>query len=134
MSAGVHYLVPGGSSLRSRGVYADEDLRAEYLRRTDPAFYEEQVRRGYIRGAKVESPAVISINTAAAGMAVNELLARLHPYRTKPNADFAIQKLLFSHGRTVTRPEGESDGLLAPYVGRGDCVPMLMLPRIARAA
>ncbi|GFM31605.1 ThiF family adenylyltransferase [Novosphingobium sp. PY1] len=134
MSAGVHYLKPGGSSLRSRGVYTDEDLRAEYLRRTDPAFYEDQVRRGYIRGAKVESPAVISINTAAAATAVNELLARLHPYRTRPNADFAVQKLLFSHGRTVTRPEGKPDDLLAPYVGRGDCVPMLMLPRIGRAA
>lgn len=134
MSASVHYLKPGGSSLRSRGVYTDEDLRAEYLRRTDPAFYEDQVRRGYIRGAKVESPAVISINTAASAMAVNELLARLHPYRTRPNAEFAVQKLLFSHGRTITRPEGESDRLLAPYVGRGDCVPMLMLPRIGRAA
>lgn len=134
MSAGIHYLAPGGSSLRSRGVYTDEDLRAEYLRRTDPAFYEDQVRRGYIRGAKVASPAVISINTAAAATAVNELLARLHPHRTRPAADFAVQKLLFSHGRTVSRSEGEPDSLLAPYVGRGNCVPMLLLPRIGRAA
>ncbi|WBO22717.1 ThiF family adenylyltransferase [Sphingomonas abietis] len=134
ISAGIHYLVPGGSSLRSRGVYTDADLHAEYLYRTDPVFYEDQVRRGYIKGVNVERPAVISINTAAAAFAVNELLARLHPFRTRSNGDFAIQKILFSHGRTAPREAGEPDDLLAPLVGRGDCIPLLMSPRISEAA
>jgi hypothetical protein len=61
-------------------------------------------------------------------------LARLHPFRTVCNAEFALQKLLFSHGRTTRRPEGEPDLELAQYVGRGDCQPLLMLPRLELAA
>lgn len=133
VSAGIHYLYPGGSSLKSRGVYTEADLYAEYLNRTDPAFYEDQLRRGYIRGVRVDRPAVISINTAVAAAAVNELLARLHPYRTAGNSEFAIQKLLFTHGRIVHRPHGEPDADLAQYVGRGDCRPLLMLPRLEQA-
>jgi hypothetical protein len=134
VSAGVHYLKPGGSSLKSRGVYTEGDLYAEYLKRTDPAFYEDQLQRGYIRGVRVDRPAVISINTAVAAAAVNELLARLHPFRTIGNAEFAIQKLLFSHGRTTRRPDGDPDSELAQYVGRGDCRPLLLSPRLELAA
>ncbi|MBP7648473.1 MAG: ThiF family adenylyltransferase [Phenylobacterium sp.] len=130
VSAGVHFLRPGGSSLKSRGVYDDNELYAEYLKRTDPAFYDDQLKRGYIRGVRVDRPAVISINTAAAACAVNELLARLHPYRTAPNGEFAIHKLLFSHGRTANRPDGQPDGELAAWVGRGDCRPLLMCGRL----
>src|SRR3546814_10243187 len=89
VSGVVHYIQPGGSSLRSRGVYSEAELHADVLRRTDPDFYEDQVRRGYVRGIVVDRPAVISINTMVASMAVNELLARLHPFRTRPNGDFA---------------------------------------------
>lgn len=134
VSGSVHYLLPGASSLKSRGVYTDEQVYAEYLQRTDPAFYADQVKRGYIRGVKVDSPAVISINTAVASFAVNELLARLHPFRTVPNAEFAIHKLLISHGRTTRRPEGTVDVELAQWVGRGDCRPLLMCGRMERAA
>src|SRR5262249_7444788 len=116
------------------GVYDDADLYAEHLKRTDPAFYEDQLRRGYIRGVKVDRPAVISINTAAAACAVNELLARLHPFRSVPNSEFAIQKLLFSHGRTARRPDGPPDPELAQWVGRGDCRPLLMCGRLEAAA
>jgi hypothetical protein len=134
VSAGIHYLTPGGSSLRSRGVYSEVELHAEYLKRTNPEFYEDQRRRGYVRGVDVERPAVISINTAVASAAVNELLARLHPFRTETNAEFAIQKLLFTHGRIVRRPDGEPDPTLAGHVGRGNCAPLLLSPRIGQAA
>src|SRR3546814_13306383 len=50
VSGVVHYIQPGGSSLRSRGVYSEAELHADVLRRTDPDFYEDQVRRGYFRG------------------------------------------------------------------------------------
>jgi hypothetical protein len=134
VSAGVHYLKPGGSSLKSRGVYSDAELYSEYLKRTDPDFYQDQVRRGYIHGVNVDRPAVISINAAVAAAAVNEMLARLHPFRTAPNANFAIQKLLFTHGRIALRPDGRADVELAAYVGRGDSSPLLMSPRMERAA
>jgi hypothetical protein len=134
VSAGVHYLQPGGSSLRSRGVYSDAGVYAELLKRTDPAFYEDQVQRGYIRGVRVDSPAVISVNTLAAATAVNEFLARLHPFRTSDNADFAVQKLLVSHGRIALRDDGPPDAELASHVGRGDCVPVLGVGRIEAAA
>lgn len=134
VSAGVHYLQPGGSSLKTREVYDDADLYAEFLKRTNPTFYEDQLRRGYIRGVKVDRPAVISINSAAAACAVNELLARLHPFRTMPNSEFAIQKLLFSHGRIAHRPDGEPDAELARWVGRGNCRPLLMCGRLEAAA
>jgi len=134
VSAGVHYLQPGGSSLKSRGVYTDAGLYAEHLKRTDPTFYADQVKRGYIRGVRVDSPAVISVNTLAAATAVNELLARLHPFRTEPNSAFAIQKLLLTHGRTVHREDGTPDAALAVHLGRGDCTPLLGCGRIAVAA
>lgn len=134
VSAGVHYLLPGGSSLKSRGVYDDADLYAEYLKRTDPVFYEDQLRRGYIRGVKVDRPAVISINTAAAAYAINELLARLHPFRSTPNSEFAVQKLLFSHGRMARRSDAAPDAELAKWVGRGDCRPHLMCGRLEATA
>lgn len=134
ISAGLHYLVPGRSSLRTRGVYTEEDLRAEHLYRTDSVFYADQLRRGYIKGVNVDRPAVISINTATSSAAVNEFLARLHPFRTRPNAEFAIQKILFTHGRLVNRAEGPADTVLAPHVGRGNTQPPLLLPRLSFAA
>ncbi|MFZ0268199.1 ThiF family adenylyltransferase [Caulobacter sp.] len=134
VSGSVHYLLPGASSLRSRGVYTDQQVYAEYLKRTDPAFYDDQVKRGYIHGVTVERPAVISINTAIASLAVNELLARLHPFRTVPNSEFAIHKILFSHGRTARRGEGPIDAELASWLGRGDCRPLLMCGRLESAA
>jgi hypothetical protein len=134
VSGVVHYVQPGGSSLRSRGVYTDEELHADVLRRTDPLFYEDQVRRGYIRGINVDRPAVISVNSLIASTAVNELLARLHPFRTRPNSDFAIQRLSVSHGRIILRPDGEPDQSLAAHVGRGSVNPPLLLPRLGGSA
>lgn len=117
VSAAVHYLQPGGSSLKSRGVYSDDELYAEHLSRTEPEFYADQVRRGYIRGVSVDRPAVVSINTAIAATAVNELLARLHPFRSRPNREFATQRLLMSHGRMMQSAEGETDLELAATIG-----------------
>ncbi len=122
----VHYLQPGASSLVSRGAISMDDVRAEGLKRQNPAFYEDQRRAGYIRNVEEERPAVISVNTVVAGLAVNELLARLHGFRDEPNRDYAtigvsISQLLFY-------PEPESAvpcRLMAKHVGRGDVIPLL---------
>ena len=80
----VHYLQPGGSSLLSRNVYTMEQVRAAGIYRTDPAAYRSQLDQGYIRGVPEDRPAVIQLNSLVASVAINELLARLHPYRIDP--------------------------------------------------
>ena len=102
----VHYLQPGGSSLLSRGVFSLEDVRAEGLKRADPEAYREQLRSKYIVGVQEDRPAVISVNMQIASMAVNEMLARIHPFRHEPNAAYAANRLSVKHGEMLTSPRG----------------------------
>ena len=126
-----HYLHPGGSSLHSRGVYTMEEVRAEGLRRTDPAAYSGLVKEGYVRGVRVDRPAVISVNMLFASLAVNDFLARLHPYRLDPNGDFATQTVSLTQGEFVKVPEGEPCPMFANRVGRGDTRPLLDMPELS---
>jgi hypothetical protein len=48
----LHYLQPGRSSLLSRGSITLEDVRAEGLKRQNPAYYEQQRKAGYIKGRR----------------------------------------------------------------------------------
>lgn len=127
----VHYLRPGGGSLLSRGVYALEDVRAAAMRRTDPNHYAEQVERGYIRGAAERRPAVISLNMLIASLAVNDLLARLHPYRIDGNTSYAIQRVSLSHDLFVHDADDNVCPLIGRYLGRGDVVPLLDRPELS---
>ena len=61
------------------------DVAAAGLRRNDPAAHARQVKDGYIKGVAAHRPAVISVNMFGAALAVNEILARLHPFREEPN-------------------------------------------------
>ena len=122
---GVHYLQPGGSSLLSRHVYTMEQVRSAGLLRTDPTAYRTQLEDGYIRGVQEDRPAVIQLNSLVASLAVNELLARLHPYRLDPNDEYAIHRLSLSHGIYEHESDGEPCSLLARHVGRGDVDPLL---------
>lgn len=120
----VHYLQPGKSSLMTRNVYNSEELRAASLKRTNTDLYNEQKQNKYITDIDVPSPAVISINMQAASMAVNDFLARLHPFRYSCNKEYAtsifdITDWSFHHER-----EGIVDNIIKKYVGRGD------MPRI----
>ena len=121
----VHYLQPGGSSLLSRNVYTMEQVRAAGLYRTDPAAYRSQLQDGYIRGVQENQPAVIQLNSLLASLAVNELLARLHPYRLDPNGYYAVHRLSLSHGIYEHERDGEPCPILARHVGRGDIEPLL---------
>src|SRR5204862_3223323 len=87
----VHYLLPGGSSLLSRRVYTPADLRAAALGRTNPDQFQAEQEEGYIKRARVASPAVVSVNGLCATLAINNLLARLHPFRNDPNYDIRWQ-------------------------------------------
>jgi ThiF family len=130
ISGGVHYLQPGLSSLWSRGVFTLEDVRVAGLKRKQPDEYIEQVKSKYIVGVQEDRPAVISVNMFYAALAVNEFLARLHPYRLDPNEQFAINRLSLSHKLWLTELEGEPCPTLSKYMGRGDMTPLLNMPEL----
>ena len=128
----VHYLKPGGSSLLTRGAIDLEDVRAEGMKRQSPEAYEEQRKAGYIKGVQEERPAVISVNMQFAALAVNELIARLHPFRENPNRSYAKIGMSFSEQCFYHEPEGsEACRYMAGQVGRGDVVPLLDLPELS---
>jgi len=127
----VHYLRPDGSTLQDRNVYTTAQLKAAGLRRTDPKAYHEQLRAGYIHGVEEDRPAVISINMQMAAVAVNEFLARLHPYRYDDNADSATVRVSFIHPGEYREPEPAASGMFSAHVGKGDVDPLLSMPELS---
>jgi hypothetical protein len=127
----VHYLQPDGSSLLSRGVYTMDEVQTEALQRTDPREYGERLKAGYIKGVRVDRPAVISVNMQLASMAVNEFLARLHPYRYDPNAEFAVHRVSLIQGAAYLERDGPPCKALARHAGRGDVRPLLDMPALS---
>jgi len=126
----VHYIQPDGSSLLSRGAITLETVATEGLRRTNPEEYEKQVREKYIVGVREDRPAVISVNMHYASMAVNELFARIHGFRDDGNAGFAWTCWSMTQARLRHEPDGEPCKILARWVGRGEVLPMLGMPRL----
>lgn len=126
-----HYVQPGGASLHSRGVYTMEEVRAEGIKRVDPEAFSGLLKEGYVRGVRVDRPAVISVNMLVASLAVNDFLARLHPYRLDSNAGFATQTVSLTQGEFITVPEGEPCSMFAARVGRGDTRPLLDMPELS---
>jgi hypothetical protein len=131
ISGSVHYLQPGKSSLRTRGVYTIEELAAEGLKRTNPEMYNEQLKNGYVVDVNVESPAVIPINMQIASLAVLEFLARIHPFRYDPNSRFAQTNISISDWEIWYESEGPEDIYLRKFVGRGDMTPILNSPNLS---
>jgi hypothetical protein len=136
INGAIHYMQPGLSSLASRGVYDFEDVRAEVLKRDDPDEYARRLSEKYIKGVQEDRPAVISVNTQVAAMAVNELLARVHPFRYEPNEEFAAQWVALHEGHLFRRAESMFARcvVLAPHVGRGDTVPLLDKPELTESS
>lgn len=129
----VHYLQPDGSSLLSRGAYTAEDVRAAATRRENPAQYEVLRREKYISGVQEDRPAVISVNTLYASLAVNELLARLHPYRDDGNSGFASFGMSLTQARLLHGDESTPCPALSRYAGRGDLRPLLNMPELTES-
>ena len=127
----VHYLQPGCSSLISRGLVTMEKVREEGLRRNDPNAYKQQIKDGYIRGVEEHRPAVISVNMFIASLAVNDFLARLHPYREESNNTIASIEFSLSSLDLFKEPEGEVCPMFCNAVGRGDTEPLLELMELA---
>lgn len=128
---GVHYVKPGGSSLMSRGVVTQARLQSEALKKSDPEAYATQLEAKYIIGVDEERPAVIGVNTLFASLAVNEFLARIHPFRDDSNAAIARQMLSLTQGAWHRDADGEPDAGLARKVGIGDVMPLLDSPGLS---
>jgi hypothetical protein len=127
----VHYLQPGRSSLMSRGLFSMQQVGEAGLRRRDPKAHAAQVRDGYIAGVVEHRPAVISVNTFAASLAVNDLLARLHPFREDPNREFASVTFSLSSMELISEPEEGRCEILRRHVGKGDTRPLLGLTELS---
>ena len=130
IAGAVHYIQPGRSSLLSREVYSMKQVEAEEIKRINPTLYESQRKQGYLRGVNEDRPAVISVNMFFAALTVNELLARLHPYRNEPNASYAYIPGNLSEMTLLPEGEGSECALLKRHVGRADTVPLLDRPAI----
>ena len=133
ITGAVHYLQPGKSSLKSRGVYDSEDVRAELMKRDDPEEYEKQLLQKYIKGVQEDRPAVISVNSLVASMAVNELLARVHRFRYDQNDAYATLRYTVHEPHVFKDFEGELNvcPVLSKEVGRGDVTPLLDRPELS---
>lgn len=131
ISGAIHYLQPDGSSLLSRGAYTLAAVQADALQRTDPSEHAKRAASGYIDGAEVARPAVISVNMVFAGLGVLEFLNRLHPLRDEPNGQFALQRISLSHNLKDVREDGERCPIVSRYLGQGDMRPLLGMPELS---
>ena len=123
----INYLQPGRSSLMSRGLFTMAEVAAAGLQRNDPAAHAQEVRDGYITGVRANRPAVISVNMFAAALAVDELLARLHPFREEPNGNYATTIFSLASMELICEPDERPCEILADRVGIGDAIPLLGL-------
>lgn len=127
----VHYLQPDASSLLSRGVIANEQADAEAMKRTDPKTYEDLLKQKYIKGVQEDRPAVISVNMFFAALAINEFLARLHPYRLDDNGEFDWVTISLTQFNINSEfREANPCTAFARFTGRGDVIPLLDMPAL----
>ena len=127
----VNYLQPGRSSLMSRGLFTMNEVAAAGLRRNDPIAHNQQVKDGYIAGVPTHRPAVISVNMLGASLAVNEFLARLHPFREELNHKYAAVTFSLASMELIYDPEEGICEIHGGNVGRGDVTPLLGLLELA---
>ena len=125
IAGAVHYYSPGSSSLLDRGAFTLEQVRAEETKRTNPDGYAELKRQKYILGVDEERPAVISVNTLFAALAVMEFLARVHRFRNIHNREFSTVRGDLCESVLFREPEIGIQAHLKRELGLGDQVPLL---------
>lgn len=122
----IHYVTPNSETLLERGVYSSQELAAESLKRISKEEYQN--RQAYFENAEVESPAVISVNTTCSAIAVNEMLARLHPYRYQENDKFSHTVINITDWDISSYTIGTTkDKYHSANIGVGDLEPNLKL-------
>jgi hypothetical protein len=73
---------------------------------------------------------MVSVNMFAAALAVNDFLARLHPYGKRANAVIASIEFSLGELRLTVDQELDDCGAMRPSVGMGDRAPWLGLPHL----
>lgn len=129
ISGRIDFIQPGRSTLLDRRVYSPEQLAAEDLRRRNPEAFAQQVKEGYMPGSHEEAPAVISVNMRAASMVVQELVARLTPYR-RDNRPYARTEFDLVIEETTHAPETEFPAQRPAQTALGLGAPLLGLPAL----
>lgn len=125
----IDYVQPGRSSLRDRGVYTPESLRAEYLRARAPQAHRHEIEAGYIPGLVDEAPAVITLNMRASAACMNEFIARAYPYRHDRNELYARTQFSLAACEEEFTPESAFTPCVDTSVlGRGSLEPLLGMP------
>jgi hypothetical protein len=131
VAGSVNYYKPGGATLLDRGAISAEQIRAEETRRTDPGRYNELRQQRYIQGVDEDRPAVISVNTFFAALAVNDFLARIHGFRNADNREFSIIRGDLCEFALCRESAEAASGHLVKEVGRGDCEPLVGRPSLS---
>lgn len=127
----VHYIRPGRSSLMSRELFTMAQVAAAGLARNDPEAHARQIKDGYIRGVQGRRPAVISVNMFGSALAMNEFLARLHPYREDANDTHGAVTFSLASMELFSEREAGICELMKNFVGHGDQTPLLGLMELA---
>jgi hypothetical protein len=122
----IHYVYPNSKTLLERGVYTQEELSAESLKRISTEEFNN--RQAYFENAEVESPAVISVNTLCSSIAVNDMLGRIHPYRYQKNSKYSHTVINLTDWDLSSYPIGETlDKLHSKNIGVGNLEPNIKL-------
>ena len=128
--------LPLPGQLKPVGKEADKkkDARppSERVTGANAAARVEPVKDGYIKGAQARRPAVISVNMFGSALAVNEFLARLHPYREEANHAHAAVTFSLASMELISDPEAGICPILSRSVGVGDSTPLLGLMELAK--
>jgi len=130
--AACHYFQPGASSVLDRRVIQQEKADAEAMARRNPAEYARLHAQGYIKGVNEDRPAVISVNALASSLSVNEMLARLHPYRGGKNQEYASVRFDLTEMCVDLEPEQWAN-IARQTCGRGDLEPLLDMPELSKS-
>ncbi|WP_435139096.1 HesA/MoeB/ThiF family protein [Formosa sp. A9] len=122
----IHYVYPNSKTLLERGVYNQEQLTAESLKRLSEEEYKN--RQAYFDNADVESPAVISVNSFCSSIAVNDMLGRIHPFRYGDNSKYSHTVVNLTDWDFNSYYVGDTeDELHSESIGVGDFEPNLKL-------
>lgn len=96
------------------------------MNKYDSESFSALKKEKYIVDVNIDSPAVISVNMQLSAMAVNEFLSKLHGFREDDSKNFAILRVDILGGYLQNEADGEPDGYLLKYVGRGKNVKPLL--------
>jgi len=119
---------PNHPCLLCRDIIDPNKAREEELQRKSPNEYQRLVEEAYIRGAGIPNPAVVTITTEVASMAVDELIERIIGYRSVGPIAHRVRKFHLGEDKRPGVSRSHEDCPICQstnYWGRGDMTPHL---------